>query len=79
MCFMIWFTIIIIFVSFFKEAKRTSEKDGLAHEMTPLKSEGSDYFLFYFFFNYYFGLLYVISVLCSVKSTLFYISVYVLR
>ena len=35
---------------FFKEAKRTSEKDGLAHEMTPLKSEGSDYFLFYFYF-----------------------------
>ena len=51
-----------IFVSFFKEAKRSLEKDGLAHEMTPLKSEGLVYFCFY-----YFGIFYgSISVLCSV-------------
>ena len=52
----------VIFVSFFKEAKRSLEKDGLAHEMTPLKSEGLVYFCFY-----YFGIFYgSISVLCSV-------------
>ena len=46
----------------FEEAKRSLEKDGLAHEMTPLKSEGLVYFCFY-----YFGIFYgSISVLCSV-------------
>ena len=57
---------------FFKEAKRTSEKDGLAHEMTPLKSEGSDYFLFYFlFYLFWVTLCYIRSVFCEEYSILY--------